>query len=152
MPATLPLHVIQHLVHTFQRYETQISGRFIRNLHELERIQRLRRGENVPAPIAMEVAIHADTQTSNVTGLEDTVPLPPVDVDRVSNPGPANRVKEAGKPVAVAPVSKEERVTPADREGFAVANAVSDSTKPANEKPSQDALWQKRRPRPIWSQ
>jgi len=42
-------------VNIYQRYETAIALRLSRTLHELERIQRMRKGEHVPPPAAVDV-------------------------------------------------------------------------------------------------
>ncbi len=39
------------------RYETAIERQFYRALHELERLQRARRGGNVPAPVTVDVDV-----------------------------------------------------------------------------------------------
>ncbi len=50
---------VQCLVNIFQRYESAFSARFFKTLHELDRLQRTRRGEQVPAPAALDVTVHA---------------------------------------------------------------------------------------------
>ena len=49
------------LVKLFQRYEATIQSRFFRNLHELERRKRMRHGEQLPAPAALDVSVHQET-------------------------------------------------------------------------------------------
>jgi len=48
---------------TVGRYETALENKLYRALHELERLQRRRQGENVPAPAAGDLNIHANTAT-----------------------------------------------------------------------------------------
>lgn len=60
LPARLSANAVDTLVSKFGRYETQIENRLFRHLHELERLQRLRAGENIPAPASVEVAVHAE--------------------------------------------------------------------------------------------
>ena len=60
LPARLSADAVDALVTKFGRYETQIENRLFRHLHELERLQRLRSGENIPAPASVDVAVHAD--------------------------------------------------------------------------------------------
>ena len=62
LPARLSTEAVDALVSKFGRYETQAENRLIRHLHELERLQRLRQGENIPAPASVDVAIHAEGQ------------------------------------------------------------------------------------------
>jgi hypothetical protein len=50
--------VAETLVRTYQRYEQMFSTRLIKHLHELERLQRMRRGEAVAAPTAVDLTVH----------------------------------------------------------------------------------------------
>jgi hypothetical protein len=45
-------------VKLFARYDTGFTNQMIRLLHEIERLQRMRLGEDVPAPVAADVAVH----------------------------------------------------------------------------------------------
>jgi hypothetical protein len=38
------------------RYETMLQRQFHRDMNQLERLQRRRRGENIPAPLTMEIS------------------------------------------------------------------------------------------------
>ena len=49
-----------NLVSGFQRYETAIENKLYRAIHELERRQRIRKGEFVPAPQSLDVSIHSE--------------------------------------------------------------------------------------------
>jgi hypothetical protein len=40
---------------SMNRYETTVERQMYKAMHELERIQRIRRGENTPAPLAIDV-------------------------------------------------------------------------------------------------
>lgn len=42
-----------------QRYETKLERQMFRAMNQLERLQRLRQGEAIPAPLTMEVAERA---------------------------------------------------------------------------------------------
>jgi hypothetical protein len=53
------LKIVETLESKFQRYETQLENRLIRLFNELERIQRMRAGESVPAPVNVNVAVSA---------------------------------------------------------------------------------------------
>lgn len=46
---------IKELTNTFQRYEITAENRFFKTLHELERIQRMRKGERLPPPVNVDV-------------------------------------------------------------------------------------------------
>jgi len=48
-----------NLVSGFQRYETSIENKLYRDLNCLERLQRSRKGEFVPAPESIDVSIHS---------------------------------------------------------------------------------------------
>jgi hypothetical protein len=65
LPALMDCAAVKSLVVIFQRYESIFAVRLFRNLHELERIQRMRQGEHLPAPIALDVAVQTDN-----TGLD----------------------------------------------------------------------------------
>ena len=52
-----------NLVSGFQRYETAIENKLYRAIHELERRQRMRKGEFVPAPQSLDVSIHSERET-----------------------------------------------------------------------------------------
>lgn len=54
----LEIAEVEHLTNTFQRYETTIENKLFRTLHELERLQRMRNGEKLPAPRSVEVNVH----------------------------------------------------------------------------------------------
>ncbi len=65
IPATMHCEGVQRLVNTFQRYETAIALRLSRTLHELERVQRMRKGEHVPAPAAVDVTVTTHTSKAD---------------------------------------------------------------------------------------
>ena len=71
LPAAMKLASVQSLVSVYQRYEATILQRLFRILHELERLQRMRQGEQLPAPAALDVSVHHDTGMQS-----DTMPLP----------------------------------------------------------------------------
>jgi hypothetical protein len=62
LPAAISAEAAQKLV-TFQRYESTSANRFFRILHELERWQRMRQGERLPAPVALDISVQAETGT-----------------------------------------------------------------------------------------
>ena len=71
LPAAMKLESVQPLVSVFQRYEATILQRLFRILHEFERLQRMRHGESLLAPAALDVSLHHDTRMQS-----DTIPLP----------------------------------------------------------------------------
>jgi hypothetical protein len=66
LPAAIGFESVQNLIKS-QRYGTSISNRLFRILHELERLQRMREGESLPAPAVVDVSVHAET------GMADSV-------------------------------------------------------------------------------
>ena len=50
----------QQSVQLFGRYDQTLTNQFIKLLHEIERVQRLRGGEDVPAPLAADVSVSVD--------------------------------------------------------------------------------------------
>ena len=62
LPASMHCGRVELLASTFQRYETAIANRLFRTLHELERRQRMRLGERLPAPVTVDVNLNADAQ------------------------------------------------------------------------------------------
>lgn len=136
IPATLRLDAIQHSVTVFQRYESFFAKQLTRNEHELERAQRLRQGERLPAPAAIEINVHADSETIDSEaagpgncGAASTMPE--------TSPGPlseANHADEAPDNAAPA-VSPSSHVDSVDRERSS----------------AREPLWQKPRPGAAWS-
>lgn len=61
IPASIGAGCVQEIVKTHQRYQTNIANRLFRTLHEFEREQRMRGGETLPAPIAVDVSVSAET-------------------------------------------------------------------------------------------
>jgi hypothetical protein len=57
LPARLKVATIEDL-QLFQRYEGAIENRLYRALNQLERLQRMRKGDAVQAPVAVDVGIH----------------------------------------------------------------------------------------------
>jgi len=62
LPASVNSDNAQKLVGTFQRYESTFLARLFRTLHELERLQRMRKGEALPVPAAVDVIVHTDAK------------------------------------------------------------------------------------------
>ena len=58
LPARLSADAVDALANSFARYETAIENRLFRALNQLERMQRLRQGEKIPAPVSAEIAVH----------------------------------------------------------------------------------------------
>jgi hypothetical protein len=65
LPATMHYEGVQRLVNIFQRYEAAIALKLFRTLHELERVQRMRNGDHVPAPAAVDVTVTTHTSKAD---------------------------------------------------------------------------------------
>jgi hypothetical protein len=64
-PPRLSSAVVDSLTDKFQRYETAVENKLYRAVNHLERQQRLRRGEAVSAPVALDVAVHEDSDLAS---------------------------------------------------------------------------------------
>lgn len=58
LPCRLGASAIEILINTCLRYETANENKLYRALNQLERLQRMRRGDKIPAPAAADVNIH----------------------------------------------------------------------------------------------
>jgi hypothetical protein len=58
-PAPLRKHMIEPLVTTFQRYQTAIANEISRSTNQLDRLQRIAKGEPVPAPATGDITVHS---------------------------------------------------------------------------------------------
>ncbi len=62
LPAPLKPVALDSLIGKFQRYEAATEGKLYRALHELERLQRGRKGEKLPVPATVDVGLHSDNE------------------------------------------------------------------------------------------
>ena len=63
LPAQLSTLALDSLVGQFQRYETAIENKLYRTMNQLERIQRIRLGEKIPAPASLDIDVHMEKET-----------------------------------------------------------------------------------------
>ena len=107
IPATMRYEGVQLLVSTFQRYISTISLSLFRNQHELERVQRMRKGEHVPAPAAVDVTVTTRTSKADEPAekviLEGSLSSQP-DKQGEADPGTATEEDEAAGPPVDPPV------------------------------------------------
>jgi hypothetical protein len=101
---------VERLVKTFQRYQSAIALNLFRTLHELERVQRMRKGEQLPAPAAVDVTIHvgpskADEPSENVI-LEGSLSTQP-DKQEEPDSGTVAEKGEAAEPTVDPPPVEE---------------------------------------------
>jgi hypothetical protein len=69
LPAAMNLDTVQPLVSVFQRYEASILQGLFRISHELERLIRMRHGEQLPAPGALDVSVHHQIEVESGTAI-----------------------------------------------------------------------------------
>jgi hypothetical protein len=62
IPAAVGALGAMNLASGFQRYETAIENKLYRAINLLERLQRIRKGEFVPAPEAVDVSVHVERE------------------------------------------------------------------------------------------
>jgi hypothetical protein len=74
LPAAINDNGAQRLVDTYQRYESILLRRIHTSLHELERRQRMRAGENVPAPHAFDVTVQMTNATTERKAADAILP------------------------------------------------------------------------------
>jgi hypothetical protein len=87
LPAAISAVTAHPLVGVFQRYESCFANRMFRTLHELERLQRMRLGERLPAPTTVDVSVHegaevVDSPSAQLEGQK----MPLVDGESLSVP------------------------------------------------------------------
>jgi len=68
LPAVIGALSAANLVAGYQRYETGIENKLYRAINELERLQRRRGGEYVPAPQALDVSLHSGPESMDSLG------------------------------------------------------------------------------------
>lgn len=94
-PAVVSHESFQKLM-LYQRYGANFMNLFFRTMHELERMQKIRRGELVPPPQVMDVAIHPSVPVAEATGMNprstpspssdsNCTPPPTIDAPGVTN-------------------------------------------------------------------
>ena len=62
LPASMSARGAINLVTGFQRYETSLENKLYRDLNYLERLQRMQKGEFVPAPASIDLSIHSQPE------------------------------------------------------------------------------------------
>jgi hypothetical protein len=122
VPAAICPAAVEHIVTQHERYSTGIFNRLHRALNSLERVQRLRQGENVSAPVAVDVSVHAVTQESDHVPSQQPTPEaiegataaapPPVEVSNGSTEI-VDLSSAESEPQAVLPTDEENFEAPA---------------------------------------
>jgi hypothetical protein len=83
LPASMNSATVGALVATYVRYESSIENKLYRAMNQLERLQRAQQGEQLSAPVAVDVGVHVDQSNSDV----NATPLQLVREDRPESDG-----------------------------------------------------------------
>ena len=87
IPAAIGAGGMEFLVGPYQRYISCSANGFFKVIHELERLQRARQGERLPAPVAVDVTVHADAGRLDSTAAAlPQLKVPPSDGERLPAP------------------------------------------------------------------
>jgi hypothetical protein len=140
LPAAISFECVQKLI-LFRRYESSFAFDLFRTLHELERLQRMRKGESLPAPATVDVNIHADPRIVDSvpaeTGTEDAVPVVPAETgtEDAVPVVPAETGTEDAVPVVPAETGTEDAVpmVPAKTTVDTVSAALGPKVLPGDE-------------------
>src|ERR1035437_3195606 len=154
IPAAIGAGNVQQLVNIFQRYESLFANRLFRTLHELERLQRIRQGERLPAPAAVDVSVRAETGAlgSVAVGSEHAKVLP-----RDGESLPRSVIADiihanTGVKDSALGELEQQRVPPADGEDFEAAATVDVVDGETLVSDSAPVAWKPRAPSgPIWN-
>lgn len=150
IPAAMDAGTLQHLLN-YQRYASGFANSLFRCLHELERLQRMRLGERLPAPTALDVSLRAETGTQAAV-LTARKPVKPAPRNHASSPAPvAVDVHGHDDNAESAPAESEsQKVLPTEQENSAAPDPVAaDQTAKTS---SARAPWKPRTPTgPIWN-
>jgi hypothetical protein len=60
LPASISSESVAILVSSFQRHETSLENQMYRAMHEVERLEQIMKGKHLPAPVAVDMAVHSD--------------------------------------------------------------------------------------------
>jgi hypothetical protein len=104
-PALMQHEHVQKLVTVFQRYESIFVQRLFRDLHELERLQRMRNGEAVQVPAVLDVTVHTDpggadsfAESTDKTALGGVLSEPPDKREDIDSKTAADESQAATSP------------------------------------------------------
>jgi hypothetical protein len=139
-PEKLNVENAEKLVLIFQRYENSFANSILRNERALERSQRIRKGEPVPAPKAIEISVHhsaGDSSHASVTSLE-----------RIVDTGETTSHSASGAGGSDALAFGVENQNPRVREGL--SDLTTSTSGSLESKPSSKDLWRSSDPKPLW--
>jgi len=151
LPAALIPGAVQMLVNTFQRYEAVFGNRLFRTLHELERLQRMRQGERLPAPTAVDLSIPMETARLNsVPAASEQTKVVPIEGESLTVTLDGLHA-ETGFEDSAPAKSEPERVLSAEGENFAPPSAVDVTAGKTRIVDSAPTPWRPRtQPKAIW--
>ena len=98
LPTRVNRENFEPLVNTFQRYDTALENKVFREMHELERLRRMTKGEQLTAPDVVDVTVHSDSaeldsfpESAEKEALEGSLSKPP---GNSKDPDPGDRNQE----------------------------------------------------------
>lgn len=146
LPAAICPAAVEQIVTRFERYTIGIHNRLHRALNSLERVQRLRQGENVSAPVAVDISLHAVTHESDhvpsqqptAEAIEEGAPAPAPPIVGVTDASTGIVSSEKPEPQAVLPTDEEKSEALA-AEGQ--SSPVESAAKPWSSKAPSGAFW-----------
>ncbi len=68
LPPSMGGKAVEELNRSYLRYESANENKLYRALNQLERIRRIRQGEHLPAPVAVDVAVHSESPGGDSAG------------------------------------------------------------------------------------
>ena len=164
VPSTLSVAASEHLL-LYQRYETFFSNRLFRTLHEIERIQALRKGEHLVPPIPIDVS-HSVRRFDSEGKRPQASPSVeegerPCGVAEPSALGSNGNHETNPRPATPEEVEKDMALTPPDRTPKQGGTAELSTAKATSTPPTDDEstpasrsgprpLWRKGSPEPPW--
>jgi hypothetical protein len=155
IPAAVNARTVQTLVSTFARYEAAISNQFFKALHGLERLQRMRKGECLPAPMPIDLSIMVNP------GMNSPVESDHEDHDHDAEvlPQSAQTMPQAAKDGRDADTESESAACESEQPGsspdqietkpVALPDSDLDSRQRSKSK-SPSTPWGPKRPGPLW--
>jgi hypothetical protein len=149
----------------YQRYGANFMNLFFRTMHELERIQKLRRGEFLAPPQVLDVSLHSSVPVQEATGMNprptpcpssdsNCTPQPTIDATGVTsvlnNSLEANSGQSQDKTELIRNgLQKPEDASPSNENGKSEAGGPKPKSPKHDASPS--AYWQPAKPKQYWS-
>jgi hypothetical protein len=150
----------------YQRYGANFMNLFFRTMHELERIQRLRRGEFLAPPQVLDVSLHPSVPGQGATGINprptpspssdsNCTPQPTIDApgvtDALINSLEANSDQASPDKTDLIRngLQKPEVASPSNENGKSEAGGPKPKSPKHDASPS--AYWQPAKPKQYWS-